>query len=124
MLFIGPYQAAAVTAACPISTSPGDGELTVRRGFVVQKDGTIWRDLLRFEDNTRNPQGFIGIDFIDSDFSFEFTVKLADERSDSTPGFTIYLTYCEFSAGLRSRLNGLLFGRAGPAAFGCEPLVD
>ena len=29
-----------------------------------------------------------------------------------------------FSAGLRSRRNGLLFGRAGTAAFGCEPLVD
>jgi len=34
------------------------------------------------------------------------------------------LNHREFSAGLRSRLNGLLFGRAGPAAFGCEPLVD
>ncbi len=49
--------------------------------------------MLRFEDNIRNPQGFIGIDFIDSDYRFGFALKFADERSDGTSGFTMYLTY-------------------------------
>jgi hypothetical protein len=77
----------------PHAKSRGADEVRVRRGFVVQKEGAIWRDLLLFEDNVRNPKGFVGIDFIDPDFSFGFAVKVANERSDGTPGFTIYLAY-------------------------------
>jgi hypothetical protein len=80
-------------AVVPYSTSHDAAELAVRRGFVVQKEGAVWRSLLRFKENIRNPRGFIGIDFIDSDYSFGFAMKSADERSDGTPGFTIFLTY-------------------------------
>lgn len=74
-------------------TSHTAHELPVRDGFVVQKEGTAWRDLLRFKDNIRNQRGYVGIDFIDPEPSFGFDVELADKRSDGTPGFTIYLTY-------------------------------
>lgn len=74
-------------------TSHRAHELPVRRGFVLQKEGSVWRDLLRFDNTIRNPQGYVGLDFIDPGPNFGFDVELADERSDGTRGFTIYLTY-------------------------------
>jgi hypothetical protein len=89
-LHLGVIECLAVVA---YSTSQDTVELKVRRGVLVEKQGSAWRILLRFESTIRNPQGYVGLDVIDPRYRFGFAVRLADERSDGTPGFTIYLIY-------------------------------
>jgi hypothetical protein len=80
-----------------------------------------WKNLLF----TKNGRSFFG----PAVYLYEADAKRCSDAfnretdAETEAGYEITI-FCEFSAGLRSRLNGLLFGRAGPAAFGCEPLVD
>ena len=67
-------------------------EIHAKRGIVIQSDGKEWRELLRFDEQIKNKQGYIGIDFIDPDWHYGFALKSDDQRSDGTKGFTIYFT--------------------------------
>lgn len=77
----------------PYAAKGGSRERKVRRGVIVQREGSTWHELLRFDDTIRNPQGFVGIDFLDDEPTFGFLLETADERSDGTRGFTLYLTW-------------------------------
>lgn len=91
-LHIGNEQCLAVL---PFPGSFGGNELKVRRGVVMQWEGSAWHELLQFENNIRSSYDYIGIDFIDPEARYGFEIETANKRSDGTDGFTLSFTYLD-----------------------------
>lgn len=82
-------------AVVPQGTNQGEKKILSRRGIVLQANGDQWRELLRFDDEIRNEQGYIGIDFIDPDYHYGLALETDDQRSDGTKAFTMYFTFLD-----------------------------
>jgi hypothetical protein len=70
-------------------------KVLIKSGAILQLHGNRWDRVLSIEGQVRNPQGYVGLDFIDASYTHGFALSTDDERSDGTKGFTLYLTYLD-----------------------------
>ena len=78
----------------PYSGAAGQ-ELRARSGVVIAWDGKQWRELLRFNNQVRNDQGYIGVDYIDPQYHYGFALRTNVRRSDGSNGFTMYFRFLD-----------------------------
>lgn len=69
-------------------------DIPVSRVFVAQRQGSEWVSQLEVDNQIRNAQGYIGIDFIDDSFvPLGWSLEIADARSDGSQGLTLRFSY-------------------------------
>jgi len=66
--------------------------LAIRRGAVLEFDKQAWRSVLNIRNYVKNPDGYVGIEFIDGE-TIRYSIEIRAERGDGVKQFTIYVHY-------------------------------
>jgi hypothetical protein len=69
------------------------GGIPIASLSILRRDGATWVRVFEANREMRNPEGYVGLDYIDDGWKFEgYDVSLSDKGSDNTDRFTLYFT--------------------------------
>ncbi len=69
------------------------GGMPIEKLSILRHDGGNWVRVFEANREMRNPDGYVGLDYIDDGWKFEgYEVSLSDKGSDNTKRFTLYFT--------------------------------
>ena len=82
-------------AVISLKSIPNGNECTpASRIVILRQEKSGWKAALTAAKEVKNPEGYIGLDYIDDTYTFlGHCLHIADKRSDGSPAFTIFLTY-------------------------------